>query len=39
MFVEKWDIFYNQSKTRLSSDSDERGSNSSADELSEIEPL
>ena len=39
MFEEKWDIFDNHSQTRLQSDSDETGSNSSADEHSEIEPL
>ena len=37
MQEEKWDIFDNHSET--SSDSDETGSYSSADEHSEIEPL
>ena len=37
MFEEKWDIFDNHSE--MSSDSEETGSYSSADEHSEIEPL
>ena len=39
MFEEKWDIFDNHYKTRLSSDSDETGRDASADDHSEIEPL
>ena len=37
MRIENWDMFDNHSET--SSDSDETGSYSSADEHSEIEPL